>query len=85
MNTYPIPDTLAHKYHGSGHALAASAGGQLVDLVYLADVLPDFDADAPGAVLASINNPAIAPTVRRLQALGQVHVGVCSVWEFCEL
>lgn len=85
MKTYPIPATRARKYHGSGHALAALVGGELVDMVYLADVLPDFDADAPGTVQAVINNPALAPTVRRLQALGQVHLGMCSCWEFCVL
>lgn len=85
MNVFKIPEALASKYHGSGHALAASVSGQLVDLVYLADALPDFDPDAPGAVLAAINSPAIAPAVRRLQALGAVHVGMCSAWEFCEL
>lgn len=85
MNVFKIPDSLAEKYHGCGHALAASVGGELVGLVYLADALPDFDADEPGALLAALDSPALAPTVRQLQALGAVHVGMCSAWEFCEL
>jgi len=28
---------------------------------------------------------AAGPTVRELQALGDVHAGMCSSWEFCEL
>lgn len=50
-----------------------------------ADALPDYDADAPGALRAALDDQRIAPTVRRLQALGQVSVGMCSTWEFVEL
>lgn len=85
MNAYPIPETLASKYHGAGHALAAIAGSQIVDLVYVEDALPDYDADAPGALAAAIDDQRLAPAVRRLQALGQVHVGMCGGWEFVEL
>lgn len=82
MNVFKVPDTLASKYHGAGHALAATVNGQLVDIVYLADVLPGFDgADLRGV----LDDPRLAPTVRHLQALGQVHIGMLSAWEFCEL
>ena len=85
MNVFPIPDALAPKYHGAGHALAAVTGGQIVDLVYVEDVLPDYDPDASGALAAAINDDRLAPTVRRLQVLGAVSVGMCSAWEFVEL
>ena len=38
MKTYPIPDAIASQYRGADYALAASAGGQLVALRYLADL-----------------------------------------------
>ena len=92
MKTYPIPDAIASQYRGAGYALAASAGGQLVALRYLADVAPDLDEPlAEGgqtdraAVQSWIKSDAAATAVRELQALGQVHVGMCSAWEFCEL
>jgi hypothetical protein len=85
MNVYKIPEALASKYHGSGHALVAVTGGQVVDLVYLDDALPDFETDQPGALMPAIDDPRLAPTVRRLQALGQVSVGMLSCWEFVEL
>lgn len=84
MNVFKVPDTLASKYHGAGYALAATVAGQLVDIVYLADVLPDFSGDVAD-LHASLNNASAAAVVRRLQALGQVHVGMLSCWEFCEL
>lgn len=85
MSVYPIPEGLSSKYHGAGHALAAITGGQLVDLVYVDDVLPDYDRDTKGALATAINDQRMVPTVRRLQALGQVSVGMCSGWEFVEL
>ena len=85
MNVYPIPEALASKYHGSGHALAAIVGGQVVDLVYVEDALPDYDPDRRGALAAALNDDRLGPTVRRLQALGKVSVGMCSSWEFVEL
>lgn len=85
MNVYPIPEALASKYHGAGHALAAIVGGQVVDLVYVEDALPDYDPDQRGALAAALNDDRLGPTVRRLQALGKVSVGMCSSWEFVEL
>src|SRR6218665_213119 len=46
MNVFKVPQSLADKYHGAGYALAATVAGQLVDIVYLADVLPDFRRQA---------------------------------------
>lgn len=85
MKVYPIPEALADKYRGAGHALAAITGGQLIDLVYIGDALPDYDPDQRGALQAALNDDRLGPTVRRLQALGQVSVGMCSAWEFVEL
>lgn len=92
MKTYPIPEATASQYHGAGYALAATAGGQLVALRYLADIAPELDEPlteggqtARAAVQNWIKSDAAGPTVRELQALGQVHVGMCSAWEFCEL
>ena len=92
MNVYSIPDTLASQYHGAGYALAASAGGQLVALRYLVELAPELDDDlAEGGATARaaaqrwIDSSAAGPAVRELQALGEVHVGMCSAWEFVEL
>lgn len=93
MNVYKITDALASQYHGAGWALAAIAGGQVVALRYIADVAPDTVADAvaeggPHAaffVRQWLATAEAGPVVRELQALGQVSVGLCSAWEFCEL
>lgn len=82
MTVYKINDTLASKYHGSGHALVAVTGGQVVDLVYLKDVLPDFE---PDRLQTAINDERLAPTVRRLQVLGDLSIGMLSCWEFVKL
>lgn len=85
MNVFPISDALAAKYHGAGHALAAVTGGQVVELVYMADAMPDYDPDQRGALQTALSDDRLGPTVRRLQAVGQVIVGMCSAWEFIEL
>lgn len=56
----------------------------LVDIVYLEDVFPDFDG-THDAMLAAMFDDCLGPTVRKLQALGQVHAGMLSAWEFVEL
>lgn len=84
MNVFKVPDTLANKYHGAGLALAATLNGFLIDIAYLHDVLPDFGGDVADA-RAAILDPRLSPTVRALQALGDVHVGMLSSWEFVEL
>ena len=80
---YKIPEALAGKYHGAGYALASITGGQLIDLIYLGSVLDDFDPDADLA--AAIDDPRLAPAVRRLQVSGEVSIGMCSCWEFVVL
>lgn len=92
MIAYKIPDTLASQYHGAGWALAAITGDQVTALRYLRDVAPAIadEIDAGGAhdaffVRQWINSQEAGPVVRELQALGQVSVGMCSAWEFCEL
>jgi len=82
MNTFPIPDELAGAYKGCGHALAAVNNGCLIDLLYLRDLLPDFDPERPEAFIGDYR---LAPTITHLEALGQVSIGMCSCWEFCEL
>lgn len=84
MNVFKVPDTLASKYHGAGLALAATRNGVLINIAYLEDVLPDFGGDVADARDA-ISDPRLGPTVRVLQALGEVHVGMLSSWEFVEL
>jgi hypothetical protein len=82
MNVFKVPDSLEKKYHGSGHALAATQGGELVDIVYLSSIIDDFDAENP---MLAIDDERIASTVRYLQSLGDVHFGMLSCWEFVEL
>lgn len=82
MSTFPIPDELADAYKGSGHALAAVKDGQLRDLLYLRDLLPNF---RPEDVETAIRDAHLAPAIRHLEQLGEVSVGMCSCWEFCEL
>lgn len=81
-NVFKVPDSLAEKYHGSGLALAASANGGLVDIVYLSDIVGDFDPDELAMV---VEDERLGPNVRYLQSLGSVHVGMLSNWEFVEL
>lgn len=83
---FKIGDALADKYRGAGHALAAVTGGQVVGLVYVRDVLPNYDEEDGLAALAqAINEDRIGPTVRELQALGELYAGMCSCWEFVVL
>jgi len=86
MTVYPIPKSLADKYQGSGHALAAVTGGQIVGLVYLRNALPDYDeGEGIARQAVALNDDRLGPTVRALQALGDVTVGMCSCWEFVVL
>jgi len=81
LSVFGVPDSLKGKYHGTGHAVAATVDGKIVDIVYLADVLPDFNGD----IEAAMTDARLAPTVRKLQALGSVHAGMLSCWEFFEI
>lgn len=86
MRVYQVPEGIATQYHGAGHALAAVAGGALVRIVYLHDVLPDYDGALGLAALRNaIDLLVLAPTVRELQALGEVSVGMLGSWEFTQL
>ena len=92
MNVYPIPESIAPQYHGAGYALAAIAGGQIVALRYVADAAPALDEElAEGGAIARqavqrwIASDAAGPTVREMQAFGQMSVGMCSCREFVEL
>ena len=92
MNTYPIPDALAGAYKGAGIALVAVDGGKIADLLYLRDLLPDYsDHDENGdgvnmaAIASRLRDHRLAPSIRHLEALGSVAIGMCSCWEFCEL
>jgi len=83
-NVFKIPDALEAKYHGCGIALASVTGGQLVNLVYLNDVLDDFSGEQAD-IQTALDDERIGPTVRLLQSTGEVFVGMCSCWEFVEL
>lgn len=94
MASFKVPDSLAKKYRGSGIALAASVSGELVDLVYLEDASPSYAQmlKEPGSGCHSVflakqalELPEVGPTVRRLQALGEVHAGMLSGWELFEV
>jgi len=92
MNTFPIPDELAEAYKGTGHAIAAIKDGRVVDLLYLRDLLlsfSDHDEDGNGiarhVVAARLADARLGPSVRHLETLGDVSLGLCSCWEFNEL
>lgn len=86
MNILKIPSTMTEQYNGAGHALAAVVGGQIVALVYLRDVLDEYDDEAgQGELNRAVRDPRLGPTVRLLQSYGDVSVGMCSCWEFIEL
>ncbi len=82
MVTFPIPDGLAAAYKGSGHALAAVKDGVLCDLLYLRDLLPDFE---PELAEYAIKDRRLAPSIAHLSSLGDVSIGMASGWEFTEL
>jgi len=84
MRVYPIKDGIATKYKGSGYALAAVAGNEIVGIVYLRDVDINFDGGKRAAEKLMMDE-RIAPFVRELSALGEVFVGMCSSWEFVVL
>lgn len=83
---FKIDGPLADKYHGCGYALAAVLNGQLVDIKYLDDIFI-FDCGSIDAkeVPTLLNDQRLGPTVRYLQSLGEVFVGMCSCYEFVVL
>lgn len=82
MNVFPIPDELDSAYKGSGHALAAVRNGRVVDLLYLRDLLPDFEPADPETAIKDVR---LASAIDHLSTRGDVSIGMCSCWEFCEL
>lgn len=90
---YKITAAVADQYHGSGWALVAVSGGQIVTLRYLDDVADDAVCnkirervgEAKVTVTKWLDTPTAGAVVRELQALGEVSVGMCSAWEFIEL
>lgn len=83
MQIFKIPEpVLSRKYQGAGMAIAAVTGGQIVNLVYFRDLDDDVDEDDQAALMALIENPRIGPTIRELQAQGELFVGMCSCTEF---
>jgi hypothetical protein len=84
VNVFKVPDSLEAKYTGAGCALAASLNGQLIDIVYVGDVITDFSGNVQD-LAKIIVDARLGPTIRRLQALGEVHIGMLGGWEFTEL
>jgi predicted ATPase len=73
------------KYRGAGHGIAAVVGNQVVDLVYLRDVLPELDEEDAAAVQAALADDRLAPKVREMSVLGELFIGMCSCYEFVVL
>ena len=69
MNTYPIPDTLEAKYKGAGYALAASVNGELTDIKYLSDLIPEFNPVVEQDVAIALDDPRVAFATRELSIL----------------
>lgn len=84
LPVYPINESVQSKYHGAGYALASIAGGQIVNLIYVEDAIPDFDGEL-SALPVLLSDARLGPTVRLLQATGEVSVGMCSCMEFVVL
>lgn len=84
-NVFKIPESLLDKYHGCGIAMASVTGGIIINLVYLHDVIVEFDDEDRDALPAALNDDRLGPTVRLLQSTGEVFVGMCSCFEFVEL
>lgn len=84
MNVYKVPDALESAYKGAGLALIATSQGEMVAIRYLSDAAPNADQEVD-SLESVIESGVLAPVVRELQALGDVHVGMLSGWEFTEL
>lgn len=82
---------IEQKYHGAGYALAAHDGARVLDLIYLGDVLPDFDLpDGPPSAQADrlqavLLDDRLRPAIEQLRPQGTVSIGMCSCYEFVEL
>lgn len=76
---------LEGKYQGTGYAIGAIAKGQLIDFRYLSEVLDLSGDEGPEEIMQYLADARLGPTVRYMQALGEVSVGMCSCYEFVEL
>lgn len=92
MNVYKIPESLYPEYHGCGYAVAAVFETQVKKIVYLRDVFEEHDYDEdlegptnPEDLTPWLTHPAIEPTLRELNALGNVVFGMLSCYELVEL
>ena len=90
MNIFKIPESLYNKYHGTGYGLVAVLNGQVVDLKYFEDIADEFYIDADEEIVTErmktiIEDDRLCETIRYFQSLGEVHVGIFSCYEFCEL
>lgn len=87
MNTvYKIKENMHGKYRGCGYALVASLNDEILDIVYLRDIIEDFDdEDFTDNHEEILTDNKMAPTIRYLSSLGNVSVGMCSCYEFIEL
>lgn len=90
MNIFKIPESLYKEYHGTGYGLVARLNGQLVDLKYFEDIADVFYIDADEEIVTEriktiIEDDRLRETIRYFQSIGEVHVGIFSCYEFCEL
>ena len=85
MQVFKIPEEVASKYHGCGYALCSVTGGQVVNLIYLRDVIEEFDDKDAESVLVALGDARLTHSVRMLQSTGEVFAGMCSGWEFVVL
>lgn len=93
MQVYSIAGdaALEQKYKGAGYAIGAVVRGQLVDYAYLRDAIPDFegdyteDGDGQDLAMQALTDDRLGPTVRHMQALGEVVAGMCSAYQFAVL
>ena len=84
MQVFKIDGAMESKYHGCGYAMASVTGGQIVNLIYLRDVIEEFD-DEKDSLPSTLNDERMGPSVRLLQSTGEVFVGMCSCYEFVVL
>jgi hypothetical protein len=90
---YPINAGLSGQYDGSGWGLAAISGGEVVTIRYIRNiasqkVVDQIESDSGHATFFInqwLSTKEASPTLRELQARGQVSVGMFSSWEFVEI
>lgn len=90
MLVYKIPESLYSKYHGTGYGLIATLNNEVVDLKYFEDIGDDLyidtdDDNVDNQLKNIINDTRLSETVRYFQSIGQVHLGMFSCYEFCEM